>query len=395
MPGIPNHSAPVYISSAADFTALCKDLELSPLLALDSEFIRTNSFFPKPGLIQLANEDSIYLVDPLAVTDWHNFRKLIAEGSTTTLMHSCSEDLSLLQHMMQSVPVKLFDTQRAAAFLGHGYSVSYQALVQSELDIEVPKGETRSDWLRRPLSESQLSYAALDVAYLEPLHDLLKEKLIARGLLDWFEQDCVDLLLQVKDETSEDEWGNAYKNIGAAWKLTREQLIFLQKLCYWREATARNRDKPRNWILKDNELLSLATFLGEQDQSQELNNTATRQMIEDSNVLSVRFAQREAAGIADFLNQEREFVEIADSAYLDKPLSSGYRKKLKACQNVAKQIAEDFAIAPELVARKRQWLELMSNVIRGQENIWPSSMDNWRRQELESKVIAIIHSNAG
>jgi len=297
--------------------------------------------------------------------------------------------------MMQSVPSRLFDTQRAAAFLGHGYSISYQALVQSELGIEVPKGETRSDWLRRPLSESQLSYAALDVAYLEPLHDLLKEKLIARGLLDWFEQDCADLLLQVKDETSEDEWGKAYKNIGAAWKLTRDQVMLLQKLCYWRETAARNRDKPRNWILKDNELLSLATFLGQQDQSPELNNSVTQEMIEDSNVLSARFAQREAAGIANFLNQEREFEEIVDSAYLDRPLSSDYRKKLKACQNVAKQIAEDLAIAPELLARKRQWLELMGNVMRGQEKIWPCSMDNWRRQVLESKVIAIIHGNAG
>jgi len=387
----PSRINPTYISSTPDFIELCQNLEAKVLLALDSEFIRTNTFFPKPGLIQLASEGSVYLVDPLELESWQCFRSLIANRSTTTVMHSCGEDLSLLQHMMQSVPGRLFDTQRAAAFLGHGYSISYQALVQSELEIDIPKGETRSDWLRRPLSDSQLSYAALDVAYLEQLHDQLRDKLIKRGMLDWFEQDCSDLLLQVKDETLESEWGNAYKSIGSAWKLNAEQLNLLQKLSYWREAVARKRDRPRNWILKDNELLALATKLVQKQQPIDSQRLITKEMIEESQVLPTKFARREAFSIADFLNQESKFEEPADSEILDKPLSRVYREKLKACQNAARQIANELAIAPELLARKKQWLELISNFIRGDENIWPSSMDNWRRQVLDSEVSSIIH----
>ncbi|MBL4819950.1 MAG: ribonuclease D [Gammaproteobacteria bacterium] len=386
-----NHS-PVHISTTEDLDNLCNDLAANGLLALDSEFIRTDTFFPKPGLLQLSDGREVFLVDPLGIEGWESFRTLIGDNSTTLIVHSSSEDLSLLQHMLGSVPRRLFDTQRAAAFLGHGYSISYQGLVKSEFGIDVPKGETRSDWLRRPLTEQQLSYAVLDVAYLIDLHDRLRAKLLERGMLEWFQQDCAELLLQVKDETLEAEWGRAYTNIGGAWRLEEGQLQLLQKLCYWREARARKRDRPRNWIMKDNELLALATKLGDYVLEEGADGSFSCKMIEDSELFSARFVDRQAGGIVDFLNQAIEFDESADEENLDKPLSLAQRKKLKRCQQLTTIKAQELEIAPELLARKRQWSQLIANYQRNQDDFWPAGLDNWRREILEQDVHSILAS---
>jgi ribonuclease D len=116
-------------------------------------------------------------------------------------------------------------------------------------------------------------------------------------------------------------------------------------------------------------------------------------MINATQVLPAKFVQREAVGIASIINQNQPFSEPAEVRYLDKPLTPAYRKQLRACQNAAKDIAAELAIAPELLARKRQWVELLYRHIRGEENIWPQSMDNWRKQILESAVTAILQSD--
>jgi ribonuclease D len=308
------------------------------------------------------------------------------------VMHSCSEDLSLLQHMLGLVPARLYDTQRAAAFLGHGYSTSYQALVNAELGIDVPKGETRSNWLQRPLTAEQISYAALDVAYLVELQQKLSTQLSARNMLGWFEQDCANMLGDVIDETDETLWSVAYKNISSAWKLDAFQLPLLQKLCHWRETTARRRDRPKSWIVKDQELLALATALGTQLQS---HPELTPDMVVQANVLNARVASREAARIAEFLNQAIDYKEPAHSRLLEKPLAAADRKLLKACQSLTKNKAAEHSIAPELLARKRQWQALIYNINQGKEDYWPPSMNNWRRDILESDLASILNANKG
>jgi ribonuclease D len=387
MTASPDPSNPIFVTNDSDFNALCQALLSEPVLTLDTEFIRTDTFYPKPGLIQLGSGENIYLVDPLAINDWEGFKALLGSDSVVTVMHSCSEDLNLLQHMLQVVPAQLFDTQRAAAFLGHGYSTSYQALVEALLGIEIPKDETRSNWLQRPLSAEQISYAALDVAHLAQMHDQLTRELSERNMLSWFEADCAQMLEGVNDESDESLWSIAYKSHGSAWKLDAYQLPVLQKLCHWRETTARQRDKPKSWIIKDQEIVALATALGDQLKDEQ---QISEQTIIDAQAMHVKVASRHATSIARFLNQELAYQEPAHFSLLEKPLGSPDRKKLKACQQLARARAEELSIAPELLARKKQWLELIYNVNRGEQNIWPPSMDNWRRQILEDGVDAIL-----
>ena len=202
---------PIYVDNDSLLAEICQHFQEQTQLAFDSEFIRTDSFFPKPGLYQLDDGDQTFLVDPLTIRDWSPFKQLLQNDSVVITMHSCGEDLGLLKHALSSLPARLFDTQHAAAFAGYDYSLSYQALVKAELGLELPKGETRSNWLRRPLAESQLEYAALDVEYLLELQNRLTEKLVDLDRLAWFEADCQAMLLGISDEQDSANWELAYR----------------------------------------------------------------------------------------------------------------------------------------------------------------------------------------
>ena len=375
-------SRPLYIDSDQALADVSSSLMDCPQLAFDSEFIRTDTFFPKPGLYQMDNGEQTYLIDPLTISHWESFQQLLKSGATV-IMHSCSEDLGLLQHSLQTLPAILFDTQRAAAFVGYDYSLSYQALVKAELDLDLPKGETRSDWLRRPLAGSQLEYAALDVEYLVELRGRLEEKLIRQDRLDWFQNDCRDLLLNVTDEQDSSAWEAAYKNFGSAWQLDTERLQLLQALVYWREATARKRNKPRNWVARDQELQTLAERLP-------VGGSIGRRDIEQSGVFSPRFLDRYGASLTEFMNQQWIFAEPARPELVSRPLSNRARNQLKSLQKLTRGIAEEIDMSPELLARKRLWIELLSNGKNDDTVSWPAGLDNWRRELLEPGVKKVL-----
>ncbi|MEZ5492104.1 MAG: ribonuclease D [Gammaproteobacteria bacterium] len=374
---------PAYLDSNEALAETCRELSGKSALGFDSEFIRTNTYYPKPGLFQLEDGEESFLVDPLAIDEWEGFKRLLINESTTVIMHSCSEDLGLLGSFLGVLPRTLFDTQRAAAFTGQGYSLSYQALVKNELDIDIPKGETRSDWLRRPLSETQLEYAALDVEYLVELQQLLEDKLRKRDMLEWFEQDCRDLLANVPDETNTAAWENAYQSIASAWQLDEPALRLLQKLAYWREQEARLRDKPKSWIIRDPELLTLASQLPG-------TGTIDEADIRRTDVFPARFVDREARQLTRFLNGDFAAREPAKPGLVSKPLGGSARKQLKTLQKLTRDKAEELDISPELLARKRLWVELLENQARGDIEFWPPGLNNWRRELLEPGVMAIL-----
>ena len=177
------------IASDAGLTSACTQWSTKTVLGLDTEFFRERTYYPRPALIQVADDEGVALVDPLAVSDFAPLDRLLADPTRVILMHSCGEDLEVFERLFPSPPTRIFDTQLAAAFTGYGFSLGYSALVAALLGVELDKGETRSDWLRRPLSESQQRYAALDVMYLAPMHDQLSKALVRLGRADWVEQE--------------------------------------------------------------------------------------------------------------------------------------------------------------------------------------------------------------
>ena len=223
-------------------------------VGFDTEFIRVRTFYPQIALYQVGVGHHCALIDPLAIQMLDAFRDWLSNPATVLVMHSCSEDLEVLQHHLGVLPATLYDTQIAASFVGREHGLGYQTLVRRELGIELQKGETRSDWLRRPLSDEQQRYAAEDVHYLPPLFECLQERLIKLGRQDWAWQE----MRRLRDAAAPRRPEDYYRGARDAWRLDARQLAVFRALCLWREETARRRDRPRGHVVGDEALLDIA-----------------------------------------------------------------------------------------------------------------------------------------
>lgn len=375
--------APVYVTDNAVLATLCDYWQRLPLIALDTEFVRVDTFYSRIGLIQVGDGVKNYLLDPLVLSEWAGFVALLRNTNVTKVIHSCSEDLVVFKDFFKQLPTPLFDSQRAAAFLGFGYSISYQNLVKEILDIEVRKDQTRSDWTRRPLTDEQRNYAALDVAYLPAITQYLKDKLVETKRSEWAENEFAQMLTAATPEADAASWHDYYLSLGGAWRLNALQLAALQRLCEWREQQARGRNKPRSWIAKDTELLAIATAL-----PQKMSALAT---IVD---LPRPLLNRDGEDILALIKAPQK-GSAPRPELTEQPLSTEMRKSLKLCQGVVRQFAERLGIAPELLARKRQLVPLINAAHIGPDFEWPASLAGWRRSLLEDSMRAALRKGTG
>ena len=300
-------------------------------------------------------------------------------------MHSCSEDLSLLQTFLGCLPVSLFDTQLAAAFLGIGFSISYQGLIEQLLGVEVAKDETRSDWIKRPLSDKQIHYAAADVRYLLQARAILSDQIEKKGMADWLQAECGQQLVIAHRLEEESQWESYYTGVSNAWRLDTPGLQALQQLCVWREQKARQRNKPRSWIVKDNDLLSLCAAVSDSIKAGEF----TLGVVNNAEGVDSRFLSRNASELYQLLSDSSNRSEV-DPTLLNKPLSAPLRNKLKLIKQVANAKAQDLGMSPELLARKKFLVELLRGFEREGQVQWSGDFAGWRRELLELEFTAII-----
>ncbi len=216
------------------------------LIGLDTEFQRTDTFFPLPGLYQIASGTRVDLIDPLQIEDWQPFLDLLLDPGRKKVMHACGEDLELLFRHLQVRPQGLFDTQLAYAFVSPNFSFSYARLVEALAGAELDKGATRSDWRKRPLTPAQLQYAAADVWHLSGVAQLLQHELDTLERSEWFAQDMADYAHYKEPVPAE-----YYRGVKGARRLEPKALVRLQRLCQWREETAMRQDRPRNRVIRD------------------------------------------------------------------------------------------------------------------------------------------------
>jgi ribonuclease D len=234
------------------FAEVLAALERAPLYCLDTEFHRERTYHARLALLQLAWDDQIVLVDPVAVDVAPLARVL--DGPGRCVMHAASQDLEILARVCRTVPAQLFDTQVAAGFLGYS-SVGLGGLLQAELGRAVPKADRLTDWLVRPLPEGATSYAASDVAHLEELHDRLVERLEERGRLQWALDEC-DVLR--RRSAAPNDPNRAWWRIKEARSLRGRAAAVAQSLAAWRERRAAEVDRPVRYLLADLPLVAMA-----------------------------------------------------------------------------------------------------------------------------------------
>jgi ribonuclease D len=244
----------IFVDSPAALADLCESLSGSEWLALDTEFIREKTYYPKLCLLQVCNGQVAACVDPLALTDLTPLLDIIYDGSVLKVLHAARQDLEIFLHDYDRLPMPVFDTQPAAALLGHGDQIGYANLVKQMLDVDLPKDQSRTDWSRRPLDDQQQRYALDDVIYLGQLYLHMRGHLFDRERLQWLAADFATLAdPQTYYPNPDDMW----QRTKGRQALRGRQLAVLQRLAAWRETRARERDLPRKWILKDDVLVEL------------------------------------------------------------------------------------------------------------------------------------------
>lgn len=244
-----------YLDTAAGLGALCTRLAEDDWFAIDTEFLREKTYYPKLCLVQIATPREVAVIDPLALTDLTPLLNLLAAPGITKVMHSCRQDMEIFYHLAGRAPAPVFDTQVAAPLLGYADQIGYANLVQEMTGVALDKLHTRADWTVRPLSSAQLQYAADDVIYLVDIYRRIVSQLRSLDRLDWLAEDFRQLSdAALYDSPPEQAW----LRVKAASRLKGPALAVLQALAQWREETARRRDRPRGWLLRDDTLVDIA-----------------------------------------------------------------------------------------------------------------------------------------
>lgn len=360
-----------WIDSPDALQARLQSWNTPPSVALDTEFVRERTYYPQLALVQIAIPGEVLLVDPLVPGIPERLRALLDDERILKIMHSASEDLQAFLRGCGTLPSPLFDTQVAAGLAGLGGGLGYQKLVQLLTGEVLEKGETRSDWLRRPLSDSQLHYAAEDVLHLHDMHAQLSATLDALDRRAWLEADCARAVRNARNDIDDP---NPHLAVRSAQTMDAEGQARLRRLLRWRDVEARRLDRPKSWIL-DNELaVALARRVPED--FQRFNETL------DRHPKAPRKSRRELWDLIEApLSDSERAIPLGSTEQIDK-------NRLKRMQEAVAGVAQALDI-PESLLCSRKHLE---SLIEGRG--WPEALAGWRRERLEPVLSPLIPASA-
>lgn len=340
-------------------------------LALDTEFVRERTYFPRLCLVQAATAGDLALVDVLAIPDGGTLTAALIDRKRTKLLHAARQDIEALLPLT-GVPLgPVFDTQQAAALLGFSAQIGYADLVQQLLGVELKKGLARTDWARRPLSPEQLAYAADDVRYLPALAEALAARLAAAGRSDWMVEEAAAL-----DDISlyRVEPAEAWRRLKGLDRLSAEAFRVARVLAVWREERAVARDLPRGWVLPDAAIYELAQA-----------RPGTREDLSRLSSVSPATASRSGDAILAAIRAAVAATGAVTRAN-DDPGRPGpdELRRVKSLQERLQAIAQELGIQPEVLATRRE----LAALVRGAREL--PLLTGWRRSVIGKPLLAAL-----
>ena len=309
------------------------DLQKSPIIGLDTEFIRESTYFPELALLQLSDQNNTYCIDILAITNKQVISNILIDIKVKKVLHASKQDLEVLNHFYGCYPQNIFDTQIAYNLLTSDISISYSNLVKKYLKVDLKEGSWRTDWLKRPLSDEKIEYAANDVKYLINLYEILNKELININRIDWFNEEQE---LQLDKSNIITQPNSSWEKINLPANLTLTQLNYLKKISYWRENKAITDNIPKRWIFSDSELIKIITSRPNR-LSNVLENLKHSMKDEDLSFIKKTLSD--------------EYIK-PDNIHKDLDMSA-YNERTIKCQKVLEEVATKYNIAPTLIANKR------------------------------------------
>jgi len=374
----------IYVETPEQLQLVCQRYSQASVLAIDTEFVRTRTFYPKLGLLQINDGKTLALIDPVAVDDLSPFWQLLENPNIEKVLHACSEDLEVFLTAGNCRPANLIDSQIIMAFLGHGISMGYAAMIAHYTDIEIDKSESRTDWMKRPLSENQLNYAAADVEHLFNILPVLMADIEKAGWLAAAKEES-DLMVERKF-TAVDE-SQLYLNIKMAWRLSSQQLYRLQQLAIWRYQQAKQKDRPIGFIAKDHTLLGLAQV--------NPSNVAVMAKIEGVEALDIRHKGNAMLTVLKRVNEEKNAILPQAIVRLDE--YPGYKQNFKKVKNYISELSAEADLLVENLASKKQINQFLSWYFKlnGAENNrhLVDIMRGWRKELFGDKLLAFVEND--
>ena len=354
------------ITEDSALAEVCAFARQQSAVALDTEFVRTRTLYPQLGLVQLYAGDEVALIDPTTIQDLSPFIALLADDHVTKVLHACGEDLEVFQHTFQQLPQPMCDTQVMANFLGFANSPGFATLVQQYFQIEIDKGASRTDWLARPLSDTQLRYAAADVWYLLPLYQQMQAQLAQTEWQSAVKNEC-EFLLNKRAHSGKDP-DTAYFAIPNAWKLNSLELMRLKILAKWRMEEAMKRDLALNFVVRSENLWAVAKY----------NPKSTSALLELG--LSTSEVRIHGKKLLQLLEQVKRIDPKAYPPMIQRLTDDPrYKTALKALQQKLKEITPE-NLPQELIASRRSLENLMKwHWLNTTKEDLPELLQGWRK----------------
>lgn len=366
--------APIVTTSAELLHALEQQRD-AEFVALDTEFMRESTYFPKLCLVQMAapapdGTTRCALIDPLAVPDLQPLWDFLNDRGRIKVLHAARQDLEVLSVAMRgALNGPIFDTQIAAALLGQPAQIGYGALVAAQLGHQLEKGHTRTDWSRRPLSPEQLQYAEDDVRYLVPLYQNLRDALDAAGRIQWLYEETRELESPSLHRTEPEA---AWKRLKGLDRLRPEQRATAKLLAQWREETAIKHDKPRGWILADDALREMAERM-----------PGKAADLESIRTLPAGVVRRRGDELLALVTRGREQAQSEPASFIPPRPEPQQVAKVTKLMNLARTTAEELKISPEILATRRDVEQLVFS--RRTDRL----SSGWRKDVIGDRLIAM------
>jgi ribonuclease D len=361
----------LYIDSPAALDSFCKHLRECDWFALDTEFLREKTYYPKLCLLQIATRQEVACIDPLTLPDLAPLLEILVDPGITKVMHSCRQDMEIFYHLTGVPPAPVFDTQIAAPLLGYADQIGYANLVREVLGVSLEKLHTRADWSERPLTTDQLNYAADDVIYLVELYLKLHEALEQHGRLAWLEDEFRQLSSPALYEAPPQQ---AWLKVKGTNRLKGASLSILQALAAWREQRAQDKDLPRGWLMKDEVMIDLARH-----------RPATLPALGAIRGLGERLISRNGQELLALIAQaaERRPEPLPDTSPRDR-LDPDQDALIDVMMAVVRISAEEHSLNPTMLATHKQLEALLLGDNQG------GVMQGWRRKLIGERLQRLL-----
>jgi len=370
---------PIIIEAADELHALIEEIRHEPCVALDTELVWERTFYPHLGLVQVGRLDGdCYLLDAVKLPDMAPLGRILTDPNITKILHDAVQDLQILFRATGAAPVRIFDTQVAAGFAGMSHLLSLQKLIAELLGIMLPKDQTRTNWLRRPLRPRQIEYAADDVRYLPEIHDLLRRKAAELKTEEWMDEELA--LLDDPSLYEERDPHEQYHRIRAASSLRPRQLAILRELTAWRERHARSINRPRGRVVEDRELVAVAC--GKADRVEDLHCIPN---------VDPKTAKRHGSELLAAVQRGRDIPE-GELPSRPKPRNTRRvsRDRVETAVGHIRARCEERGIDPAMVATKGE-IALMLLDGRDAEVSEHRPLHGWRAELLSNSLASIFH----